>query len=241
VRKRGALKGRVPLNMGVHQVLRTWHAACTVFGAVVGMENETMSRKALELCSTLVASLLSASVIALAAFDGGCGHNAADNPGGSGQGAGGASGKGGKGGSGGGGMSGKGGSDGGGVSGKGGSDGGGVSGSGSRGNAMLIEDNSGAIQDAPRVVMDAAGNAIAVWAQFSASPAASSLASIWANRYTPKNGWGTAVLVSDSNGPFANGGPALARDGSGNALVVWNTYDPQLNHHAEWASRYDAN
>ena len=70
-----------------------------------------------------------------------------------------------------------------------------------------------------QVAFDAAGNAIAVWSQQE-----STQYSIWANRYTPGAGWGTATLIeSDNAGNAAE--PQIAFDAGGNASVVWYQSD----------------
>jgi hypothetical protein len=93
--------------------------------------------------------------------------------------------------------------------------------SGGWGTAVLIEtDNAGDAHD-PRVAMDGSGNAVAVWQQ-SESP---TRRSVWANRYTPSGGWGTAALIETENSgdPFYT--PSVAMDGSGNAVAVWTQHD----------------
>lgn len=93
------------------------------------------------------------------------------------------------------------------------------------GSAALISNNTtdpGAISDAlvsrnvdtPHVAMDAAGNALAVWAQDN---------SIYANRYTVGAGWGAAQLIeSDVN--WAAAAPRIAMAANGNAYAVWEQY-----------------
>jgi len=70
----------------------------------------------------------------------------------------------------------------------------------------------------PQVAFDEAGNAIAVWQQGDATTD-----SIWANRYTPSGGWGTAEPIeTDAGGAEA---PEIAVDGAGNAIAVWRQDD----------------
>lgn len=82
--------------------------------------------------------------------------------------------------------------------------------------AQPIESNSGTAS-APRVVADGSGNVIAVWPQ-----ADSASNDIWANRYTPTDGWDTtnAILIETDAGD-ANA-PKIAMDSNGNAIAVWH-------------------
>ncbi len=72
-----------------------------------------------------------------------------------------------------------------------------------------------------RLAADAAGNVIAVW-QRTALPSVSG--DIWANRYEPGAGWGTAQLIETDavNGASA---PDVAADAAGNAVAVWQQFD----------------
>jgi hypothetical protein len=87
--------------------------------------------------------------------------------------------------------------------------------SGSWGPPELIEFGDGQAEHAA-VTMDSNGNVMAVWAQMGAV-----MHSIWANRYTPSGGWGTAELIeSDDAGSALS--PDVAIDRFGNALAVWH-------------------
>ena len=59
--------------------------------------------------------------------------------------------------------------------------------------------------------MDGSGNAVAVWQQSDGTRD-----NIWANRYTPSGGWGTATLIESNNAGDARY-PQVAMDVSGNA------------------------
>ncbi len=83
-----------------------------------------------------------------------------------------------------------------------------------------------------QIAFDAAGNAIAVWSQEDGTRS-----SLWANRFEPGGGWGTAVLVESDDAGSAND-PQIAFDGSGNATVVWHQYDGTRTN--IWANRYTA-
>ena len=98
------------------------------------------------------------------------------------------------------------------------------------GTAQLIEtDNSGSAFD-PQVAIDPSGNAIAVWYQYDGTRF-----NIWANRFTPGTGWGTALLIETDNSGEALG-PQVAIDPSGNAIAVWHQYDGTRNN--IWANRF---
>ncbi len=86
-----------------------------------------------------------------------------------------------------------------------------------------------------RVAFDASGNAIAVWDQAKANGIGSD---IWANRYTPGAGWGTAALI-ETNDAGSAGFARIAVDGSGNALVVWR-HEEGFTRADIWANRYTA-
>lgn len=70
-----------------------------------------------------------------------------------------------------------------------------------------------------RIVVDASGNALAVWQQSDGSRDA-----IWANRYFADIGWIGASVIDDSNADPASA-PQISIDAAGNALVVWNQSD----------------
>lgn len=101
------------------------------------------------------------------------------------------------------------------------------------GSAQLIETtNLGSALD-PQVVVHASGNALAVWHQSTSS----GRSDIWANRYTPASGWGTAGLIETNDAGSAED-VQIAMDAAGNAVAVWRQHDgTRLN---IWANRYDA-
>jgi hypothetical protein len=68
----------------------------------------------------------------------------------------------------------------------------------------------------PQVAMDAIGNAVAVWEQGGKNTGGD----IWASRFTPSTGWGTATLLEQDNVGTA-GRPQIAIDATGNAMAVW--------------------
>lgn len=82
-----------------------------------------------------------------------------------------------------------------------------------------------------QVAVDASGNAMAVWPQ-----SGPTFTNIWANRYVPGTGWGSAVeidLVSagGTTSKFASS-PQLAMNAGGNALAIW------LDRGRIWSNRY---
>jgi len=81
------------------------------------------------------------------------------------------------------------------------------------GTAALIETgNLGSVSDDLQIAMDADGNAIAVWSQSNGS-----VPNIWANRYTPGVGWGTATLIARTSAlAYA---PQIAIDDNNKAQV----------------------
>lgn len=88
------------------------------------------------------------------------------------------------------------------------------------GSAELIELGVHNV-DHPRVAIDGNGNAIAVWTQFDGSRW-----SVYANRFTPSSGWGSAETIeSSSNDAAQDVPPQIAFDGNGNAIAVWQQDD----------------
>jgi hypothetical protein len=99
------------------------------------------------------------------------------------------------------------------------------------GTATLIETNNSGIAYNAKIAMNASGNAMVVWQQFSGSVQDN----IWANRYTPGTGWGTAELLE---GLSADAGqPQIALDANGNAIAVW-IHQTDGARYSIWASRF---
>lgn len=91
----------------------------------------------------------------------------------------------------------------------------------------LIESNQAGHAARPRVAIDPDGNAMAVWVQRDGSRP-----DIWANRFTPQNGWGTAKRIETEDGD-AEAAPQVAVDLEGNATVVWHQISgPRTNAYA---------
>ncbi len=83
------------------------------------------------------------------------------------------------------------------------------------GMSQLIETNNDGDVNNVQIAFDSTGCAIAVWQLFYGT-----FANIWANRFVPGIGWGTAQLIDTYNDGMADY-PQLAIDPSGNAIVVW--------------------
>lgn len=81
------------------------------------------------------------------------------------------------------------------------------------------------------VAMDANGNAVTVWTR--GEPVRGE--NIWANRYTPSEGWGTAELI-ETEGLGNTRGPQVATDPDGNAHAVWQQFDGTAQN--IWTNRY---
>jgi hypothetical protein len=89
--------------------------------------------------------------------------------------------------------------------------------------AAIETDDTGPAQQ-PAISVNTAGEALSVWMKPGDG--------VWANRYTPAGGWGTAQRVSDGQG--SQGAHEVAIDASGNAIAVWQQADDI------WANRYTA-
>jgi hypothetical protein len=96
------------------------------------------------------------------------------------------------------------------------------------GSAEKIESDTGGV-DSPQIAMDASGHAIAVWTQYDGTGY-----NIWANRFSPESGWGSAEKIeSDTGDAFS---PQIAMDASGHAIAVWMQYDSGPDN--IWANRF---
>jgi len=81
--------------------------------------------------------------------------------------------------------------------------------------AVRIDGDDTGDADSADVGLDADGHAIAVWKQFDGISVG-----IWANRYTPDEGWGTAERL-EANDEGDALGPEIAVSANGDAVVVW--------------------
>jgi hypothetical protein len=84
----------------------------------------------------------------------------------------------------------------------------------------------------PKISFDAAGNALAVWAQI--NPVFGDI-NIWSNRFTTSSGWGSAEVIEIDSGNAYD--PQIAVYSSGNALAVW--YQSDNVEFNIWANRFE--
>ncbi len=95
---------------------------------------------------------------------------------------------------------------------------------GAWGGAQLIENNNAGNASAPQLAVDTNGNAVAVWKQANGVPGLGigfdRSAAIWANRFTPGSGWGSAATIEPETAGESND-PQIAMDASGNVQAVW--------------------
>ena len=95
------------------------------------------------------------------------------------------------------------------------------------GAATAISSGTGGAE-VPQVAMGGSGTATAVWRQWDGAEY-----SIYANRYLPGTGWGTATIIERGEGQAGGvtkssislGGPQVGMDTSGNAIAVWPQWD----------------
>jgi hypothetical protein len=87
------------------------------------------------------------------------------------------------------------------------------------GSPELVDTEDHGSATKPRAVVDRSGNVTAVWQQSD-----SLRDNVWANRYTPGEGWGTARRIEASNAGDATA-PRLGVDAIGNVLAVWQQSD----------------
>ena len=96
------------------------------------------------------------------------------------------------------------------------------------GTAEPIETDAGGVFGL-QVAVDPQGNAVAVWDQHDGTRS-----NIWANRFVPGLGWGTAELIETDAGTAFS--PQVAIDPQGNAVAVWNQHDGTRRN--IWANRF---
>jgi hypothetical protein len=84
--------------------------------------------------------------------------------------------------------------------------------------AVNIEALTTGNADSPSLALEPSGIAVAVWSH------AATHVDIWANRYAPESGWGTAVRIENDDTGDA-GFPSVAVDAHGDAQAVWQQSD----------------
>ncbi|MGB5696611.1 MAG: Ig-like domain-containing protein [Polyangiales bacterium] len=108
------------------------------------------------------------------------------------------------------------------------------------GTPALLQNGEVTQARSPAVAADPAGNAIAVWVQREMS---GTNQVVWAIRYEPGTGWGTAAPIDDMPTPTAGEVTAVGMDDDGNAIAVWaRPTVPTAGGRSEvlWANRYTA-
>ncbi len=96
--------------------------------------------------------------------------------------------------------------------------------------AQPIETDDTANGFAPQIAVDGYGNAVAVWFQNDGYHNR-----IWASRYAPTFGWGTAAVI-DLNSSYDAAAPQVAFDKRGDAVAVWLQTGGSTTH--IWANHY---
>lgn len=87
------------------------------------------------------------------------------------------------------------------------------------GAPQRLDTRSAGIAKSPEAAIDGAGNAIVVWSQSDGVRI-----SVWASRFTPAGGWGSAQLLEAD--PTADAyHQNVALDGQGNAITLWFRLD----------------
>lgn len=99
------------------------------------------------------------------------------------------------------------------------------------GTAEVIETDDARDAFPAQVALDPDGNGLAVWAQQNSAQRFD----IWANRFTPAAGWGTAQLI-ETNSAGDAWTPQVVLDADGNGLAVWTQYDGSFN--SIWANEF---
>lgn len=83
----------------------------------------------------------------------------------------------------------------------------------------------------PQIAMNSAGVAFVTWEAWDGA-----LYHVFANRFVPATGWGSAILLDSTTN--ATSGANVGVDGSGNAIVTWYRYDSPTYH--VYAARFNA-
>lgn len=87
----------------------------------------------------------------------------------------------------------------------------------------------------PKLAVDGTGNVMAVWTQSDGTNQ-----NIYANRYVPGSGWGSATLIETSSMPADS--PQIVADANGNFIAVWRQAWKTVNGalYGVYANRYSA-
>ena len=100
--------------------------------------------------------------------------------------------------------------------------------------AEMVETIDTGTANYPDLAFDAKGNVIAAWTCFDGS-----VKNIWANRYIPGTGWGTAEMIDVPTADMDSSSPRVSAGGDGRAVVVWNKNDGMFLSDM-WANVYSA-
>lgn len=100
------------------------------------------------------------------------------------------------------------------------------------GEAQVIGRDGAEDAGEPQIAMDGSGRAWVVWQQSDGV-----VTSLWANRYTPDDGWGTATPLEDDDAGSIYA-PTIAVDRQGNAVALWGR-NAGVDY-GVWANRYVA-
>ena len=101
------------------------------------------------------------------------------------------------------------------------------------GESEWLESIGTGVSDGPQVAVNPQLDAFAVWEY--EEPEGTS---VWANRYTRTEVWGTPMPLEP--GVFGSSNPAVAADGEGNAFAVWERRRAEgVPRDNIWSSRYD--
>jgi hypothetical protein len=106
------------------------------------------------------------------------------------------------------------------------------------GEPELVQTGEVTTAQNPAIAADPAGNAIAIWVQ---RDMVTSDLLVWANRYTPGSGWGTAELIDEAPVPVQFGLPTsttVGMDAEGNAIAMWMR--AAFPGDVLWSNRYTA-
>lgn len=93
-------------------------------------------------------------------------------------------------------------------------------------------DNGMADTFEPQLAMDAVGNAIVVWRQYTDSTI---INSVWYNRYQTDSGWGTPDLL-ELNDVYAISTPGIGANANGYAFGIWIQSDGSAN--STWVNHF---
>lgn len=89
----------------------------------------------------------------------------------------------------------------------------------------------------PKVVIDAEGNALAVWQQVDSGTFSND--SVWASRYTPAGGWGAPVMLETNDADTFDSLDLAMEPGTGKAMLLWYQYTAPGGNLDLWARPFD--